>query len=163
CTRRFVVLRTTERSRRKHPERPGRIRPAPTAVMGRGRVRRASPSGISGIRVAWGFTTEGVRRGSSRATAPSRPCRGETLRSMPALFVGGLPVTELSAPTLTTYRPYPVPIAAHKVNPDRLVIATGYVYESTDGGETAKKLGGFSGTSTRAIAFGSASRRNILY
>jgi hypothetical protein len=87
---------------------------------------------------------------------------GATLK--PRLLIDGLlHLDELSDPTLATYTPYPIPIAAHALNPNRLVIATGRVYESDDGGDTLTLLRRFTGTATRAIAFGSTGLRNILY
>jgi hypothetical protein len=59
--------------------------------------------------------------------------------------------------------PYSVPIAAHALNPSRLVIATRTVYESDDAGDTLTALDNFAGTATKAIAFGSASLHDILY
>jgi hypothetical protein len=86
--------------------------------------------------------------------------------SAPSLLINGLiHLDDLIDPVLSNgFEPYSVPIVAHALNPNRLVIATGSVYESDDAGDTLRRLGGkFTGTATRALAFGSTGLRNILY
>jgi hypothetical protein len=67
--------------------------------------------------------------------------------------------------TLTLFYkgPQPTPIRVHQQHPNRLVIATGIVWESDDSGKTVTPLGGFSGLSTRAIAYGSPSNNDVLF
>ena len=67
----------------------------------------------------------------------------------------------LSQTTDATISGYP-PIAANSSDRDRLVIATGYVYESTDGGETLTTLSGLEGTAT-TIAYGTDDNPDALY
>jgi photosystem II stability/assembly factor-like uncharacterized protein len=81
----------------------------------------------------------------------------------PSLLVNGAPLENVDL-TLESYKgPTPEPIAIHPVHPNRLVIGTGFVYESVDDGETLTPLSGFFGLATRAIAYGSTTDEDILY
>ena len=62
--------------------------------------------------------------------------------------------------------PFYTPIAAHPLNPERLVIASDFVYESDNAGQTLRRLDGFNGSSKssrQSIAFGSTDHPNYLY
>jgi hypothetical protein len=62
--------------------------------------------------------------------------------------------------------PFYTPIAAHPLNPARLVIASDFVYESDNAGQTLRRLAGFNGSSKssrQSIAFGSTDHPNYLY
>ena len=66
-----------------------------------------------------------------------------------------------------TNRQFYTPIATNSVTSGRLVIATNTVYESTDRGDNLTRLTGFSGTASRAIAYGGrsggADNADVLY
>lgn len=114
--------------------------------------------GTAAVREVLGFS---VRYYSSQGLASfSRDVCIATVctTQKPTLLIGGLPL-KLFDPTIAGR----VPIAAHALNPSRLVIATGRVYESDDAGDTLTLLDGLTGTATRAVAFGSTGLRNILY
>jgi photosystem II stability/assembly factor-like uncharacterized protein len=77
----------------------------------------------------------------------------------PALTLeSGSRLSDTIDPTLTNG----VRIAAAPSDPNHLVIASGTVYESTDGGENLKTLTGLDGTAT-ALAFGTDDNPNSLY
>jgi photosystem II stability/assembly factor-like uncharacterized protein len=90
----------------------------------------------------------------------SKVCLGAFCNtSKPALNVfGAFPLAAFDQ-TLAGYEP----IAVHPRHANRLIIGSGFVYESTDGGDTLIPLFGFSGLSTQAIAYGSAADNDVLY
>ena len=72
---------------------------------------------------------------------------------------------QLNGNTDSTMPFYP-PIAAHPLSPGRLVIASDFVYESDNFGQTLRRLAGFNGSSSssrQSIAFGSTDHPNFLY
>ena len=83
--------------------------------------------------------------------------------SHPALQVGSNTLNKTFDSSVSAY----TPMAADIFAPDRFVIATNTVYESKDGADSFKPLGGFSGTATRAIAYGGrkngAENKDVLY
>ena len=80
----------------------------------------------------------------------------------PTLHVRGIGPLLDNDSTIPLY----APIAAHPLHPERLVIATDFVYESDDAGNNLTRLDGFNGSSSssrQSIAFGSTDHPNFLY
>ena len=81
----------------------------------------------------------------------------------PQLKIGGNKLNSTFDPSVSIY----TPMSADGLAPNRVVIATNTVYESNDGADTFTTLSGFTGTATRAIAYGGrkngAGNPDVLY
>jgi photosystem II stability/assembly factor-like uncharacterized protein/PKD repeat protein len=78
----------------------------------------------------------------------------------PTLIVNGSGGQKLT--DLETVAIYP-PIAANEVAPLRLLIAASTIYESGDRGDHLTKLSGFTGSATRALAYGADGNPDVIY